>query len=118
MQAVLRVNDYRLAVHLGCTEGERRELQEILVSLRLEYPQPPPVCASDRLEDAHCYGAICESLALFVRGRSFHTIEHLATELHRLVTEGLPRDVVLGLSLQKKPPVEGLRGVAFELGRV
>lgn len=106
----LSLNDLSLFVHLGCSTKERFALQEVTLSVEMEFLKPPPGEKTDRLEDTLCYGEICNTLKNFVKIRHFQLIEKMARECLSLLRKKYP-STLIRLTLHKKnPPVEGLSG--------
>ena len=99
-----------MAVHLGCSQEEREEAQEVRVSVRLQFVRTPLASVTDRLEQTVCYAKVCEVLAEVGGGRSFCLIEKLAEDCLKALKQEFPQ-VHIQLDLHKvRPPVEGLLG--------
>lgn len=107
----LHINELLLPVHLGYSSKERAVLQEIRLSIEIEFPAIPPFGEkTDNLKDTICYGEICRVLRDHVKDRQFNLIEKLARDCLSVLCKKYP-SVFIRLTLYKKsPPVEGLEG--------
>ncbi len=106
----LSIGSLTLPVHLGCSSEERSVLQEVGLSIEMEFPATPSGEETDCLEDTLCYGEVCETLRNFVNGREFHLIEKMARECLSVLKEK-HHSMKIRLTLHKKqPPVKGLKG--------
>jgi dihydroneopterin aldolase len=117
-QAVLKINDLTLSVHLGCTPEERAKKQEVRISFQIKLGHLPGACLSDRLSETVCYETLIESVKRAVASfHELHTIEKLAQCCFQDLKEQLPEASRLFLSIHKaNPPIDFLKGgVCFEL---
>lgn len=117
-QAVLKISDLMLSVHLGCTPVERSKKQEVRISFQIKLSQLPGACLSDMLSQTVCYETLIESIKRAVDShRELNTVERLAQICFQNLKEQLPKDSRLHLSIHKaNPPIDFLKGgVYFEL---
>lgn len=114
----LRIRDLSLQVQLGWPAEERRERQEVRVSLELRFPRPPEGAASDELSGTLCYAQICDAFARHCEGHEFRLVEKLAQDLYAIARELTGGRATLALTLHKvHPPVPGLLGgVEYRIG--
>ena len=106
----LNINELSLFVYLGCSPEERSVLQEVRLSIEVDFPIAPPGETTDCLKDTLCYDGICRILRDYVKDRQFHLIEKIARECLSVLRKKYP-SVFIRLTLYKKaPPVEGLKG--------
>jgi dihydroneopterin aldolase len=77
-----------LARH-GALPHEREHPQPFVFDLRLE-PRSELAAASDRLEDAVDYGAVCERVAALAEERSYALLERLAEAVCADLLEAFP----------------------------
>ncbi|MEC9286711.1 MAG: 2-amino-4-hydroxy-6-hydroxymethyldihydropteridine diphosphokinase [Pseudomonadota bacterium] len=108
----LRVDDLRLAVHLGVPDSERENLQEVSISIAVTFPNVPDACSTDEIDGTIDYGVMCRRVTALVGSRAFRTIEHLAgsclDELSEMLTESGSE---LTLEVRKcHPPIPDLHG--------
>ena len=108
----LRVDDLRLAVHLGVPDSERENLQEVSISIAVTFPNVPDACSTDEIDGTIDYGVMCRRVTALVGSRAFRTIEHLAgsclDELSEMLTESGSE---LTLEVRKcPPPIPDLHG--------
>jgi dihydroneopterin aldolase len=109
----LLLNDLSFQVHLGCGIDERRQTQEVRVSVELRFETPPRGTHSDELAETVCYARLAESISTHCQGREFQLVERLATDLYDVARGVAGPTVRIGLSLHKvRPPVAGLLGGA------
>lgn len=105
----LYIHELLLPVHLGYFSEERSVLQEIRLSIEVEFPRVPLGETTDNLKDTICYGEICKTLRDYVKDRQFNLIEKLARDCLSVLCKKYP-SVLIRLTLFKKAPVEGLEG--------
>lgn len=107
----LYVQDLRLPVFLGWEEYERSQLQEISISLELEFKETPLAYSSDDLNESICYETICKILKDGVSKNTFRTVEKLTQEIKTLLESKLSVLQNYKIRLHKlNPPIEGLMG--------
>lgn len=118
MKSILYIKDYSIYCHLGCLPEEQTNTQEVRVSFEVMFSKPVNACLSDRLEDTICYADLCRVFDLVANSKPFHTVEHLAWQIHEHVKTILPGDNPWSLNVHKvQPPIDNLRGgVHFHLG--
>jgi dihydroneopterin aldolase len=117
-QAVLKISDLTLSVHLGCTPEEQSKKQEVRISFQIKLGQLPGACLSDSLSETVCYATLIESIKRAVDSHyKLNTVERLAQISFQNLKEQLPKDSRLFLSIHKaNPPIDFLKGgVHFEL---
>ena len=106
----LTLHKLSLFVHLGCSPTEREALQEIILSIEMQFPHSPLGERTDRLKDTLCYAEVCQTLKNFILGRSFHLIEKLARDCLSVLQTKYP-SMRFHLKLhKKKTPVKELQG--------
>lgn len=108
----LRIDDLRLAVHLGVPDSERENRQEVSISIAVIFQNVPEACRTDEIEGTIDYGVMCRRVIAHVGSRAFRTIEHLAgsclDELSEMLTESGSE---LTLEVRKcHPPIPDLHG--------
>ena len=81
---------FHFYAHLGRFSKERQTLQEVQLSIEMEFSIPPAAEKTDRLEDTLCYKAVCETLRNFIKDRSFHLIEKMARECLSVLKKQYP----------------------------
>jgi len=102
---------FSLAVHLGCSAEERRQTQEVRVSVQLRFQSTPAGCTSDSLEDTVCYAQLAEAILSHCRGREFQLIERLGFELYKVVRQVTGAGPQISVRVHKvRPPVDNLLG--------
>ncbi len=108
----LFINDLRLAVKLGVGAAERRQPQDVAISISLAFSQKPSTCGDDDIAGTVDYSEVCESLARLCAAREFKTIEHLTQVCFDAVTSLTTGDQCdLTVEVQKRhPPIADLKG--------
>jgi len=86
---LIEVRGLEVFAHHGVFEHERRNGQNFLVDLTLE-PLSDQAGATDRLEDAVDYGAVCDRVVELVKGGPYDLIERLATVVADDLLERFP----------------------------
>lgn len=109
----LRIKDLSILVKLGVTPTERKQLQEIRVSVEVRFGSPPVGVQSDSLTQTLCYSEVADRIRNYCAGREFQLIEKLGGDIYQLVRGLLePEDLAFIQVHKVAPPVEGLRGGA------
>lgn len=109
--AVLTVDDLKVAVHLGVPDEERSVKQDILLSLRIDFDTPPTACTSDRVDETIDYGILSRKLINVMQEREFKTIEHLGHACLQAASEDID-GAQLTVKIRKHPRIPGLEGGA------
>lgn len=77
MTDCILITDLRVRCIIGINEDERREKQDVLISLAL-FADLSKAGKSDRLEDTVDYSAVKKEILSMVEGSSYYLIEALA----------------------------------------
>jgi D-erythro-7,8-dihydroneopterin triphosphate epimerase len=109
------ISDLACRCLLGVEDWERRERQEVLVSLSLAL-DAAPAANSDRIEDALDYAGLKKKVLAEVEASSFHLIEALAD---RIATICLEDEQVQKVEVRVEKPgaLRFARTVAVEISR-
>lgn len=105
----LKVNNYSLMVHLGCTAEERATPQEVQVSVRIAFAEAPPGEKTDQLGHTVCYAEICERFKEFCENKEFQLVEKLGADLLAELKKVTSNKAELQI-YKVHPPVQGLHG--------
>ncbi len=114
----LKIQDFEVWVHLGCTTDEQRFTQPVLFSLDIDFRKNLEAVNTDRIEDAIDYVALTTIIKQVAEAKSYHLVEHLCYEVTLKISDFLKEKLVQGtvaLHVHKlRVPVENLRnGVIF-----
>lgn len=118
MKHMMRVQDFEVWVHLGCSQEEQEYLQPVHYNLEIIFDNMVLGCQSDRLEDTVDYVQVTKLLKDISTQKKYHLIEHLNQANVMGLIEYLKSKNIKGeikLSVKKiRVPVENLRnGVVF-----
>lgn len=109
----MQISDFRLLLHLGNTDKEQRQPQEVSFSITVRFSELPKAMTTDFLHDTVCYEQLTDRIRNRCQNRSYHLIEHLAFDCYADLEETLLRNTSFHLCVTKlRPPVEGLHGGA------
>lgn len=115
--AILTLNDFELAVHLGVSAEERAHKQTVLLNLTLHFGNTPKAVQTDNIADAMCYQQLTESINVKIGERAFYLVEHLAHEIYVIIREHAPKNTRINVGVTKFPKISGLRGgICFNYG--
>ncbi len=115
----IQLNGLELSVNLGWPQGERKKTQIVTLTVIIYFPTEPVGCTTDQLSDTHCYDSLIKSIKNGLADRDFRLLEHLGYEIHRIISDNLPADFNIHISLTKKPAILNLTGgVTFSYGSV
>ncbi|WPX97309.1 dihydroneopterin aldolase [Candidatus Bandiella euplotis] len=112
--SILQITDYELFVNIGVEEGERKNKQRILLSIKIFFKTIPKAVITDRITDTKCYLNLCNKLDIF-NNQEFNTIEALAHANFKFVKDIFQADNVR-LQVTKFPDIPSLKGgVSFAI---
>lgn len=116
MQQILRLQDYEVSLHLGCSAEEQKYLQPVRFNLEIEFGAEVQGAVTDKLEHAIDYSALAEVIKKISKSKSYHLIEHLNLQVFEGLLNYLRQQSVKGkvtLSVRKiQVPIENLKNGA------
>ena len=80
--------------NIGAFSYEVGQKQKILLDIKIDFITPPLGAASDQLSDVHCYKTLIEELIIFIDTRHFNLIEHLTSEILRLLKSRFAKELI------------------------
>ncbi len=111
MKYILEINQFVLPIAIGAEAEERSNPQDIAFKIVIEFVSKPLACESNDIADAVCYAKLIELIERFCMNKEFYLIEQLASVLHQQVKGALLSPIdKLSLKVQKKPPLEKIKG--------
>lgn len=115
LSGVLSIKDLVIPIHIGVTDLERKNPQDISIDLELKFSEIPKGCTTDKIEDTFCYKNLCDELNALFKRKKFNLVERLTHDIYEfLVKKEFFSDIIV--SIKKKPEIEGLNGyVSMEL---
>lgn len=75
--SIMKINDYQVWVHLGCSAEEQAVVQPVLFSLEIVFNQKIQAEVSDRLADSIDYVSLIEIIKTAAQQKNYSMIEHL-----------------------------------------
>lgn len=110
----LVLSDFRVLVHLGWTEAERKHAQSVSVRVEFVFKVPPLATETDELSDSVCYAKVAELIQAVAEKKPFRLIEHFAACIYKEIREHFKSlSVQLSVTVTKPhPPLPGLHGGA------
>lgn len=112
MKSFIHLHGLELAVKLGWLEPERAQSQPVLVDIKIQFLEPPLGCITDNLSDTHCYDELISTIQAAIVPQEFHLLEYLAHEIYQIVKKTIDEDVLIGVTVAKKPDIAALKGGA------
>jgi dihydroneopterin aldolase len=114
----MKVQDYEVWVHLGCTSDEQRFTQPVHFSVEIDFQKPMQAVNTDQLSDAIDYVTLTEIIKEVADHKFYHLVEHLCYDVTVKISDFLKGKLVRGqlkVHMHKiRVPVENLRnGVIF-----
>lgn len=106
----LLISGLELSVHLGWPDKERLHKQLVLLDVDIWFPKPPKACTTDKLDDTLCYSKLIQTIREKTTGKRFHLIEHLCSEVYKIVKPLLPSKAKVIIRIIKHPKIPGLTG--------
>jgi len=115
LQTMLKLQNLKLPIRIGCTDEERATEQFISVNINIFFPTPPKGCLTDNIKDTVCYAAITKILDNAIAHHEFQLIEHLGHKIYQLIKSSHPK-LKITVEVSKKPPIAHLNTVSFCYG--
>lgn len=114
----LKVQDYEVWVHLGCTKDEQVFTQPVHFTVEIQFEKAVKGFDTDKLSDTIDYVELTALIKSRCMKGPFHLIEHLNEEVFSILYEFLKLKQVKGYVIVQakkiRVPVENLRsGVVF-----
>ncbi|MFZ3231897.1 MAG: FolB domain-containing protein [Pseudobdellovibrio sp.] len=118
MKQTLKINNFEVWVHLGCSIEEQKYSQPVELTLKIEFLKNLNGCLTDSLHDAIDYVRLAEIMKKVALAKNYKLIEHLNYEIFKSLIIDIKNKDVSGeieLTIKKiRVPVENLRsGVEF-----
>src|SRR5476649_983669 len=92
-----------LTVYLGWPQAERLHEQQVTLDAKIVFPQLPPACTSDDLNDTFCYDTLISAIKQKINSQKFRLLEHLGHEIYRTIKTLAPKEAKIQLSVNKQP---------------
>lgn len=117
MADVISISGLRVKTHIGVTEEERAELQEVVSDITLEADLRTPG-RSDALEDTVDYAGATQIVARIIESSKANLLEHLAEKVAEalLALEGV-RAVIVEIAKDPPPVGENVENIAVRIER-
>lgn len=119
-KASVALNNLRIRAHIGVTDKEQNELQDIDVSFRIYFPGIPKACLSDDINDTICYHQMSEIIRKYCAENRVRLLEYLCYQLHTKIKESIEIPAAVWVKVDKcNPPIKNFSGnTSFEYGEL
>ena len=81
---IIRIKNLKLKTIIGTNEWERKEKQEVIVNIQIEFDDSR-VSKADALENSIDYKKLNKKIISFVESSKFHTLEKLTSSVLKLI---------------------------------
>ncbi len=114
--SVISLDDLLLKINLGVTDEEMNVPQDVKVSFKIYFKEPPLACSTDNVNDTVCYYKIACIIEEYCNNNKFRLLEYLCMQLHEAVREVVEKDIKIWIRVDKcRPPIKNLLGTtSFE----
>lgn len=118
MKSKMVIQDFEVAVHLGCSPEEQKYLQPVRFNFEIQFQVELKAMQTDRITDAVDYTLLTALMKSEAQKKNYQLIEHLNHEvfgalIKHLQGVSLKADLRLGVH-KVRVPIEGLKsGVLF-----
>ena len=85
LSGVLSIKDLVIPIHIGVTDLERRNPQDISIDLELKFSETPKGCTTDKIEDTFCYKNLCDELNALLKTKEFNLVERLTHDIYNFL---------------------------------
>ncbi len=111
----VEIHDLLVRTIIGINEWERREKQDVRISIRM-YTDTRPAGQSDRIEDALNYRDVAKRVIALTEESQFYLVERLAEEIARVCVQefGVP---VVEVRVEKPGALRFARSVGVTIRR-
>ena len=89
MKSKMVIQDFEVAVHLGCSPEEQKYLQPVRFSFEIEFQGEVKAMQTDRISDAIDYTVLTALIKTEALKKNYHLIEHLNHEVMGVLTKHL-----------------------------
>jgi dihydroneopterin aldolase len=89
--------------HIGVTEEERKNDQQISWKIELYFASLPIGCVNDRLENTICYDNIANIVNTLCVAKSYHLIEHLCYQAYLQIKKSIDSQILITVTISKVP---------------
>ncbi len=111
MKYILEVNQFILPISIGVSAEERSNPQDISFNITIEFASKPIACESSDIGDTVCYAKLTKIIERFCLSKEFYLIEQLANAIHQEIKRSFLTSMdKLSVKVQKKPPLEKIKG--------
>lgn len=114
IKQTLKVQDYEVWTHLGCTTEEQKFTQPVNFSVEIHFHKNGDAVNTDKLKDAVDYVIIMKAIKEVAEKKPYHLIEHLCFDVSVSLADVLKALWVQGTLFvhvhKVRVPVENLRG--------
>ena len=116
MQSILEIPNISYQIHLGTSDKEQENTQEIRVTVRITYPKPPRGCSSDKIEETVDYVRVCEDIQVLLEKSKFHLIEYVAREIYLKLKPWVKHNLLIKVFKVNPPHPLLNKGATFSYG--
>jgi len=118
IKQAMKVEDYEVWVHLGCTRDEQEFTQPVHFTVEIDFHQSLKAVNTDQLTDTVDYVVITNLIKQISHQKFYHLVEHLCYDVTLKLADFLKEKHIQGnlvVHMRKiRVPVENLRsGVVF-----
>lgn len=118
IKQAMKVQDYEVWVHLGCTRDEQEFTQPVHFTVEIDFHQNLKAVNTDELSDAVDYVTLMNLIKQVAHQKFYHLVEHLCYDVTLKLADFLKEKHIQGnlvVHMRKiRVPVENLRnGVVF-----
>ena len=111
--ATIRINDLRLRAIIGTHPWERKNKQDLVLNLTIEY-DASKASKTDNLKDALDYEAIATKVTKAVERSNCYLLEKLTAKILSMITTD-PKVISACVRIDKPHAIGEARSVSFEL---
>ena len=118
IKQTLKINQFEVWVHLGCSDEERKHTQPVHFTLQIKFIKNLTGSQTDQLADAVDYVQLTETIKSVAMSKPYQLIEHLNQQVFNALIKDLKiknTTAEIELTIRKiRVPVENLtNGVEF-----
>ncbi|MDB2414796.1 dihydroneopterin aldolase [Rickettsiales bacterium] len=115
-RSVISTNKLRLKMNIGVGEDERKTPQDMDISFKFFYKNPPKACQSDDINDTICYDNVIKIIKNCCCNKTYKLLEYTAYQLYKAIREETAEDIKIWIRVEKcNPPIDEVMGsTSFE----
>jgi len=113
MQYVLRINEFKTKVFLGCFPEEQRQKRPVIFNISIFFNNELPAWINDDYDNIICYDKLISELNNQLMNKHFNLIECLAMYTYKCIKKMLEDNTEICIETIKPSPTSSISEARF-----